>query len=122
MELAEDYLELIEDLIRRSGEARTVDIAARMGVRPVTVSKAVGRLKREGLVTSAPYRSIFLTDEGKQIAGRARERHTTVLEFLVALGVPREVAAVDAEGVEHHLSPETLTAMRRFMEQRQSAA
>jgi len=121
-ELAEDYLELIEDLIRQSGEARVVDIAARMGVRQVTVTKAIGRLKRNGLVTSAPYRSVFLTDKGKQVASKARNRHRTVLGFLVALGVQHEVAEIDAEGIEHHSSPETLIAMQQFLEQQRSAA
>jgi len=114
-ELAEDYLELIDDLIREYGEARAVDIAGRLGVTHVTVSKAVARLKREGLVTSAPYRSIFLTDKGKRIADEARERHHIVLAFLRALGVPEQAAETDAEGIEHHISPETLAAMQRFI-------
>lgn len=114
-ELAEDYLELIDELITDCGEARAVDIAARLGVTHVTVSKAVARLKREGLVTSAPYRAIFLTAEGKRIADTARDRHHMVLEFLKALGVPEEVAEIDAEGIEHHISPETIAAMRRFI-------
>ncbi len=121
-ELAEDYLELIEDLIEQSGEARAVDIAAAMGVRQVTVTKAIGRLKRDGLVTAAPYRSIFLTDQGKQIAKRARARHHTVLGFLVALGVDPEVAEIDAEGIEHHLSPPTFIAMQKFIEQQPAVA
>ncbi len=120
-ELAEDYLELIEDLIQQSGEARAVDIASRMGVRQVTVTKAIGRLKRDGLVTAAPYRSIFLTDDGKRIAEQARERHRTVLEFLIALGVTPNVARIDAEGIEHHISPSTFRAMQQFVLQRQPA-
>jgi len=119
-ELAEDYLELIEDLIQRSGEARAVDIAATMGVRQVTVTKAIGRLKREGLVTAAPYRSIFLTEEGKKIAKKARQRHRTVREFLVTLGVDPSVAEIDAEGIEHHTSPPTLIAMQQFIDQQRA--
>ncbi len=121
-ELSEDYLELIEDLIDRTGEARTVDIAAKLGVRQATVTKAIARLKREGLVTAAPYRSIFLTNEGKKIASRAREHHRTILEFLIALGVQQDVAEIDAEGIEHHLSPATLAAMQRFIQQQPAAA
>jgi len=122
MELAEDYLELIDDLIRHSGEARAVDIAAKMGVRQGTVTKAIGRLKRAGWVTAAPYRSIFLTDEGSRIAEAARKRHGTVLEFLVALGVESSVAQIDAEGIEHHISLPTLIAMQQFIRQQSSAA
>lgn len=113
-ENAEDYVELIDALIRETGEARAVDLAERLGVSHVTVSKTVQRLQREGLVTSQPYRSIFLTDEGQKIALASRARHTLVLEFLKALGVSEETAEVDAEGIEHHVSKETLEAMRRF--------
>lgn len=117
-ELAEDYVELIDDLIGEMGEARAVDIAARLGVTHVTVANTLNRLKRDGLVTSEPYRSIFLTKEGKRLAGAARDRHTLVLEFLLALGVKRAEAELDAEGIEHHLSPSTLEAMKRFLVRR----
>lgn len=113
-ELAEDYLELIDDLASTNGEARAVDLAAQLGVSHVTVTKTVARLKRDGLVTSQPYRSIFLTPEGKKIADNARSRHQSVLQFLLALGVPPESAEIDAEGIEHHISPATLKVMRTF--------
>jgi len=113
-ETAEDYVELIDDLIREGGEARAVDVARRLGVTHVTVTKTLARLQREGLVTSAPYRSIFLTPRGKRLAHRARQRHQLVVEFLLALGVPTRDAEADAEGIEHLISPQTLKAMRRF--------
>lgn len=115
-ENAEDYVELIDALIQETGEARAVDLAERLGVTHVTVSKTVQRLQREGLVTSQPYRSIFLTEEGKQMAEESRRRHAMVLRFLRALGVPDDVAEADAEGIEHHVSKETLSAMQRFVE------
>ncbi len=115
-ELAEDYLEMIDDLATANGEARAVDIAAQLGVSHVTVTKTVARLKRDGLVTSQPYRSIFLTPKGKRIADNARRRHQTVLQFLLALGVPADSAEIDAEGIEHHISPATLRAMHEFTE------
>jgi DtxR family transcriptional regulator, manganese transport regulator len=115
-ENAEDYVELIAALIQEKGEARTVELAERLGVSHVTVSKTVQRLQREGLVESEPYRSIFLTNKGKQMAGEAHERHRIVVEFLRALGVSDSVAEADAEGIEHHVSKETLSAMRRFVE------
>lgn len=121
METAEDYVELIEALANESGEARRVDIATRMGVSHVTVSKTVQRLIREGLVASLPYRSLFLTEKGKALATAARERHRLVLAFLLELGVNPDVAEEDAEGIEHHVSPETLDRMRAFIEQRRPA-
>lgn len=121
METAEDYVELIEALANEQGEARRVDIATRMGVSHVTVSKTVQRLIREGLVASLPYRSLFLTDKGKALAAASRERHRLVLAFLLELGVGPDVAEEDAEGIEHHVSPETLERMRAFIEHRRLA-
>lgn len=117
-EVAEDYVELIDDLIRDCGEARAVEIARRLGVSTVTVTNTVNRLKRDGLVRSEPYRAVFLTQEGKRLAQAARKRHRLVLDFLIALGVPSDDAEIDAEGIEHHLSPATLSAMRRFLRAR----
>ncbi len=114
-ETAEDYVELIDDLIRETGEARAADIARRLGVTHVTVSKTLSRLKRERLITSEPYRSIFLTPKGKRLADKSRQRHQLVLDFLLALGVPRPDAETDAEGIEHHISLKTLQAMKRFI-------
>jgi DtxR family transcriptional regulator, manganese transport regulator len=117
-ELVEDYVELIADLIDATGEARTVDLARRLGVTHATVAKVVGRLQRDGLVVSRPYRAIFLTEQGRALAETARRRHQIVVEFLKALGVRAEVAEVDAEGIEHHVSDETLAAFERFLEVR----
>ncbi|MCZ6683807.1 MAG: manganese-binding transcriptional regulator MntR [Planctomycetota bacterium] len=117
-EIAEDYVELIDDLIEDTGEARAVDLAKHLGVTHVTVTKTIARLKAEGLVTSAPYRSIFLTNSGKKMAEFTRRRHQTVLEFLIALGVPRPDAEADTEGIEHHISPRTLEAMKRHLNAR----
>jgi len=115
-ETSEDYLELISDLIAATGEARAVDVAARMGVTHGTVNKIVQRLIREGLAESRPYRSIFLTTAGEKVAEAARGRHRLVRDFLVALGVDRPTADHDAEGIEHHASAATLDAMRRFLQ------
>lgn len=117
-EAAQDYVEAIQTLIRQSGEARAVDLARHLGVSHVTVVRRVARLQEQGYVTSEPYRSIFLTDRGRHLADECRQRHETVFEFLRSLGVPASVAERDAEGIEHHVSPETLAAMRRFLNRR----
>jgi len=114
-ELAEDYVELIDDLIRDGGEARQVDIAARLGVAQPTVAKMLGRLADAGLVVRRPYRGVFLTDEGVALATASRERHRLVEDFLQALGVDADTARRDAEGMEHHVSEATLAAFARFM-------
>nr|WP_319248919.1 manganese-binding transcriptional regulator MntR [uncultured Celeribacter sp.] len=115
MALMEDYVELIGDLIAELGEARVADIAARMGVAQPTATKAIARLKREGLATSRPYRGVFLTEEGAALADRVRARHRTVVELLIATGVPEDIAELDAEGIEHHVSEETLAAFEQFL-------
>ncbi len=78
-----------------------------------TVNKVITRLRRDGLVESKPYRAIFLTGEGARLAAAARWRHRVVLGFLLSLGISEEVARADAEGIEHHVSAETLEAFRR---------
>ncbi|WP_290999291.1 manganese-binding transcriptional regulator MntR [Hyphomicrobium sp.] len=103
-EMAEDYVELIADLIDEKGEARVVDLAGRLGVTKPTVTSAIQRLQRDGFVSSEPYRSIFLTEKGMRLAVSSRDRHQVVREFLVALGVDAETAEADAEGIEHHVS------------------
>jgi len=117
-ELAEDYVELVADLIEAKGEARAVDLAERLGVSGPTVTGTVARLQRDGLVTSEPYRSIFLTEAGWALARHCRRRHRVVLAFLRALGVPEPVALVDAEGLEHHVRATTLDALERFLTER----
>jgi DtxR family transcriptional regulator, manganese transport regulator len=113
--LQEDYVELIADLIDDGGEARQVDIAARLGVAQPTVAKALRRLIAEGLVVQKPYRGVFLTELGQRLAGESRLRHETVQAFLMSLGVAPETARIDAEGIEHHVSEETLAAFRHAM-------
>ena len=113
-ELTEDYVEAIADLIDRYGEARATDIARRLGVTHVTVTKKIARLARDGLVSTRPYRAIFLTPEGQLVAARSREKHQIVMNFLIALGVDKETALTDSEGIEHHVSDKTLLAFKRF--------
>jgi DtxR family manganese transport transcriptional regulator len=114
-ETAQDYVELIALLIAETGEARAIDLARRLGVTHVTVGRTIQRLQRDGFVTAQPYRSIFLTDAGRKLAAESRRRHEIVVEFLRSLGVPDAVAHSDAEGIEHHVSKETLEAFDRFL-------
>jgi len=111
-EIAEDYVEAIADLVAETGEARIVDLAKRLGVTHVTVIRTIARLQKAGFVTSRPYRAIFLTDQGRGLAAASKTRHETVLAFLRSLGVPERVAERDAEGIEHHVSPDTLAAFQ----------
>jgi DtxR family manganese transport transcriptional regulator len=115
--LLEDYVELISDLLATNGEARPTDVARRLGVAHATAIKTISRLKREGLATGRPYRGVFLTESGQALADRTRARHRLVVNLLVAVGVPTEVAEADAEGIEHHVSEATLKAFTRFLQE-----
>ena len=119
-EVAEDYVELIGDLIAEEGEARLTDVAERLGVAQATASKVVARLRREGLVENKRYRSLFLTPRGREIADASRARHRIVFEFLIALGLDEAVAHADSEGIEHHVSEVTLVKLRALTERLRS--
>ena len=113
--MLEDYAELISDLLAEGGEARATDIARRFGVSHATAVKTIARLRREGLASGKPYRGVFLTDAGHALADRVRARHRLVVDVLVAVGVPKEAAESDAEGIEHYVSDTTLDAFARFL-------
>lgn len=114
LESAEDYTELVLILTEREGEARVTTIARELGISHVTALRTLRRLARDTFIE--PGRGpVRLTPKGLQTALRARKRHTLLVDFLVALGVSRKVAEVDVEGAEHHLSDETLRAVKRAL-------
>jgi DtxR family transcriptional regulator, manganese transport regulator len=117
-ETAQDYVEAIADLFATLGEARVVDLAHRMGVTHVTVNRTLARLQQAGYVSTKPYRAIFLTDIGRQLAAECKRRHETVVAFLRSLGISAKTSEMDAEGIEHHVSPETLAAFERCLKKR----
>jgi DtxR family manganese transport transcriptional regulator len=112
-EIAEDYVEAIADLVAETGEARVVELARRLGVSHVTVNHTIARLQKAGFVTAQPYRAIFLTEVGLKLAKKSKQRHETVVAFLHSIGISEKTAELDAEGIEHHVSPETLAAFER---------
>lgn len=113
-ELAEDYVEAIAEVISQREECRAVDLAQRFEVSHVTVKRTLERLKRDGYIEVEPYGPVMLTARGRRLAKSSAERHATVLNFLLALGVSETTAMIDSEGIEHHVSAETLKAMREF--------
>jgi len=117
-EVAQDYVEAIADLSAALGEARVTDLARRLGVTHVTVNRTLARLQQAGYVNTKPYRAIFLTESGRQLAEESKRRHETVAAFLRSLGVSEKTSELDAEGIEHHVSPETLAAFERRLKRR----
>ncbi len=115
--LLEDYVELIADLLQPPDQVSVGPsrIARHLGVSHATAIKCIGRLCREGLAETQPYRGVSLTDAGQALAEAVRRRHRIVLDLLITLGVPPEAAQADAEGIEHHVSAATLDAFERFL-------
>jgi DtxR family manganese transport transcriptional regulator len=112
-ETAEDYVEAVAEIMDERASCRLVDLAQHFGVSHVTANRTVARLQKEGLLATEPYQPIALTAKGKRLAARCRERHEIVYRFLLSIGVDKTTAAIDAEGIEHHVSPKTL---KRFKE------
>lgn len=110
-ETAEDYVEAVDDIIQAQGQCRISDLARKFDVSHVTVHRIVGRLQSEGYLTTEPYRPVELTVKGKKLAAESRARHEQVYAFLLAIGVDERTASIDAEGIEHHVSPQTLEKM-----------
>lgn len=113
-EVAEDYVEMIADLIDQFGEARISDLAARFGVSAPTVNATIQRLHREDLVVMTPYQPITLTNKGQALAISCSQRHAVVRDFLVTIGVDPITADADAEGMEHHISDKTLAVFKQM--------
>lgn len=107
-ETAEDYVEAIADAVDEKGCCRVVDLARRFAVSHVTVNRILARLDEAGLVRTQRYRPVVLTAQGAELAAESRRRHRIVFQFLLSLGIDPRTAAIDAEGMEHHVSPQTL--------------
>lgn len=120
VETAEDYVRAIQRLEQTQGRCRVTDLARAFGVSHVTVTKIIARLKRERLVFSERYGPIGLTALGVEMAEKSQQQHTVVFDFLRAAGVSAEIAEVDAEGIEHHVSRQTLDCLLRLKQQLES--
>lgn len=113
--LTEDYVELIADLLEKQSETLQIDIAGRLGVSQPTVAKVLQRLTEAGLVGKQANRKVMLTEAGWKMAAQIRRRHDVVEAFLHALGISEEQVRIDAEGIEHYVSDETLAAFDRAL-------
>ena len=107
----EDYLERILELINTKGYARVVDIAGLLGISQASVTNMVQRLDAEGLLKYEKYRGLVLTTAGETLARNITRRHQLLTDFLKLLGLPDDVIFHDVEGMEHHISPDTLRAI-----------
>jgi len=110
----EDYLERIYELIQQKGYARVVDIAEVLGVQQPSVTKMIQKLDEQGYVNYERYRGLILTPKGEELARGVRRRHETIVAFLGLLGVSEKTIQKDVEGIEHHLSKETVDRLARL--------
>jgi Mn-dependent DtxR family transcriptional regulator len=111
----EDYLEVIYELVQEKGYATTVDISSYLNVSSPSVTKMVQKLDETGHLKYEKYRGIKLTNEGIRIARNIRNRHGLLAEFFMMIGIDEETANNDAEGIEHHLHPETMRKLEEFI-------
>jgi len=111
----EDYLEVIYELILEKGYATTVDISSYLNVSSPSVTKMMQKLDETGYLIYEKYRGIKLTNEGIRIARNIRNRHGLLAEFFMIIGIDEETANNDAEGIEHHLHPETMKKLEEFI-------
>lgn len=111
----EDYLEKIYELMHDKGYARVSDIAASLEVQPSSVTKMLQKLDENHYVTYEKYRGILLTSRGQRLGKLMKERHHMLEEFLRVLGVPEETIHKDVEGIEHHVSPNTLQSLQALV-------
>lgn len=111
-ESGENYLETILMLKREKGAVRSIDVALSMNFSKPSVSRAVNLLKEDGYITIDKEGWITLTEQGSAVAERIYERHRLLTEWLVRLGVPSDIAAVDACKIEHDLSPVSFERIR----------
>lgn len=121
-ERAEDYVEAVASICEQKGRCRVADLAREFDVSHVTVTRTISRLQRDGYVVTEPYRPIQLTAKGRRLAKKSRERHEIVHHFLLAIGVSEEIARQDSEGIEHHVSNETLKVMKQFIDSAESTS
>ena len=111
-ESSENYLETILILQDRMGAVRSIDIANEMGFTKPSISRAMGRLRESGHITMDHNGQITLTDAGRAIAIRTYERHCLLTNYLIALGVNRDVAVADACRIEHVMSQESFDRIK----------
>ena len=117
---AEDYLERIHELIEEKGYARVVDIASSLEVKQASVTSMVQKLGELGYLNYEKYRGLILTDKGRTVARRIQTRHETLSRFFSLFGLDADTQRRDIEGIEHHLSADTvdvLADLARFFEE-----
>ena len=111
-ESIEDYLETILSLQKKLGQVRSIDIANEMNFSKPSVSVAMKNLREKGFITIDESGHILLTEDGQKQATDVLEKHTILTNWLISLGVDKEIAQEDACRMEHDMSAETFMALK----------
>ena len=114
-------MEAVAQIIGERETCRLVDLANYFAVSHVTANRIVARLQKVGLLSTQPYQPISLTSKGRRLAAKCQQRHRIVYQFLLSIGIDDRTAAIDAEGIEHHVSPKTLKRFEELVAQSQPA-
>ncbi len=114
-ESGEMYLETIYILAQKSSAVRSIDVGEYMGYSKPSVSRAIGLLKKDGLVQTDEFGHLKLTPAGEEQARGIYERHTVLTKLFINLGVDEETAAYDACRIEHYISDKTFEAIKAHM-------
>ena len=118
-ESGENYLETILLLEMRNGTVRAVDIANELGCSKPSVTRAMGVLKKAGLVDQELYGTIQLTEAGRKRANEIYDRHVLIKEFLMTvLSLDARTAETDACRLEHIVSQTTIDRIRALLQEK----
>ncbi len=115
-ESGEMYLETIIILSGESNKVRSIDIAEYMNFSKPSVSRAISILKDDGFINVDNNGYITLTEKGEEIASTIYERHVVLTKLLTKLGVDEEIADQDACKIEHDISNETFSVLKKLYE------
>lgn len=109
----EDYLETIYKLAKKQAFVRISDLAKELKLSKPSVTQMIQRLEKEGYISHSPYSPLKLKGKGRRIGKKVAERHEVLAEFFTVLDIPKRIQEKDIHGIEHCLSPLTLTRLRR---------
>lgn len=112
----EDYLKIIASIVEEKGYAKVKDVAKELELGPSTVTGMFKKLDKEGYINYEKYGGVTLTEKGKEIANRTREKYSMLKDFLINLGLDEKIAEEDACKIEHILNPKTAQTLRKFIE------
>ena len=110
----EDYLEVIYELVKLKGYASPTTISNYMNVRPSSVTSMLQRLSENCYIEYTKYRGLKLNPDGEKLAQEIHQKHSQLVDFFEIIGVDNSIANKDAEGIEHHLHPQTLKQLQKF--------